>query len=54
MFYDCKNRVFVDCLSLVVHHAKNANENNLVFHYAPIAAKHAASVGSHLEAAKLF
>ncbi len=38
----------------IVHHAKNANENNLVFQYAPIAAKHAASVGSHLEAAKLF
>ena len=38
----------------IVHHAKNANDYNLVFQYAPIAAKHAASVGSHLEAAKLF
>ncbi|MEO8415759.1 MAG: AAA family ATPase [Ginsengibacter sp.] len=38
----------------IVHHAKNASENKLVLQYAPIAAKQAASVGSHLEAAKLF
>lgn len=38
----------------IVHHAKNANEYDLVVKYAPIAAKQAASVGSHLEAAKLY
>ena len=38
----------------IVHHAKNANENDLVVKYAPIAGTKAASVGSHTEAAKLF
>ncbi|ULQ51988.1 AAA family ATPase [Flavihumibacter fluvii] len=38
----------------IVHYAKNANENNLVVKYAPIAARQAASVGSHIEASKLF
>jgi len=38
----------------IVHHAKNANEYDLVVLYAPIAARHAASVGSHIEAAKLY
>ena len=38
----------------IVHYAKNANENELVVKYAPIAAKQAASVGAHIEASKLF
>jgi DNA-binding CsgD family transcriptional regulator len=38
----------------IVHHAKNANENELVVKYAPMAAKQAASVGAHIEASKLF
>ena len=38
----------------IVHHAKNANEYDFVVHYAPIAARQAASVGSHTEAAKLY
>jgi DNA-binding CsgD family transcriptional regulator len=38
----------------IIHHAKNANENRLVTQYAPIAAKEAAFVGAHVEAAKLF
>jgi len=38
----------------IIHHAKNANEYDLVVHYAPLAARKAASVGAHTEAAKLF
>jgi DNA-binding CsgD family transcriptional regulator/tetratricopeptide (TPR) repeat protein len=38
----------------IIHHAKNANEYDLVVKYAPIAAKEAASVGAHIEAARLF
>jgi DNA-binding NarL/FixJ family response regulator len=38
----------------IVHHAKNANQYNIVVHYAPLAAAHAASVGAHIEAAKLY
>ncbi|MBC7849912.1 MAG: AAA family ATPase [Chitinophagaceae bacterium] len=38
----------------IIHHAKNANEYNLVVHYAPIAARRSARVGAHIEAAKLF
>jgi tetratricopeptide (TPR) repeat protein len=38
----------------IVHHAKNANEYDFVAYYAPIAARKAASVGSHTEAATLF
>jgi DNA-binding CsgD family transcriptional regulator len=38
----------------IIHHAKNANENDIVVHYAPLAAKQAAVVGAHIEAAKLF
>src|SRR5215203_4019076 len=38
----------------IVHYAKNANENKLVTKYAPIAARQAACVGSHIEASKLF
>jgi DNA-binding CsgD family transcriptional regulator len=38
----------------IVHHAKNANEYELVTCYAPLAARHAASVGAHTEASKLY
>ena len=38
----------------IIHHAKNANEYELVVHYAPLAAKQAASVGAHIEASKLY
>lgn len=38
----------------IVHHAKNANEYEVVSHYAPLAAAHAAALGSHIEAAKLY
>ncbi|MVM33106.1 AAA family ATPase [Spirosoma sp. HMF4905] len=38
----------------IIHHAKNANEYDLVVQYAPIAARQAASVGAHIEASKLY
>jgi DNA-binding CsgD family transcriptional regulator len=38
----------------LVHHAKNANEYDIVVQYAPLAAKQAASVGAHIEAARLY
>ena len=38
----------------IVHYAKNANESELVVKYAPLAAQQAASVGSHIEASRLF
>jgi DNA-binding CsgD family transcriptional regulator len=38
----------------IIHHAKNANEYDLVVHYAPLAARQAASLGAHEEARKLY
>jgi DNA-binding CsgD family transcriptional regulator len=38
----------------IIHHAKNAHRHDLVVHYAPLAAKQAALVGSHIEASKLY
>jgi DNA-binding CsgD family transcriptional regulator/tetratricopeptide (TPR) repeat protein len=38
----------------IIHHAKNANDHQAVVHYAPLAAKQAASVGAHIEAARLY
>lgn len=38
----------------IVHYAKNGGENNLVVQFAPLAAKQAATVGAHTEAAKLY
>ena len=38
----------------IVHHAKNANEYDTVVQYAPLAARQAAAVGAHTEAARLF
>jgi DNA-binding CsgD family transcriptional regulator len=40
-------------LGRIVHHALHANEDALIIKYAPLAAKQAAKVGSHPEAAKL-
>jgi DNA-binding CsgD family transcriptional regulator/tetratricopeptide (TPR) repeat protein len=41
-------------LERIIHHAKNANDHEVVVYYAPSAARHAASVGAHTEARKLF
>lgn len=38
----------------IIHHAKNANAYDTVTHYAPLAARQAASVGAHIEASKLY
>jgi DNA-binding CsgD family transcriptional regulator/tetratricopeptide (TPR) repeat protein len=38
----------------IIHHAKNANEYELVERYAPLAARQAAAVGAHIEASKLY
>jgi DNA-binding CsgD family transcriptional regulator/tetratricopeptide (TPR) repeat protein len=38
----------------IVQYAKNSNEHELVVRYAPVAARNAASLGSHFEAARLF
>jgi len=38
----------------LIHHAKNANEYDVVVQYAPVAARQAAAVGAHTEAAKLY
>ena len=41
-------------LERIVHHAKNANENEIVVKYAPLAGKQAATVGAHFEAARFY
>ncbi len=41
-------------LERIIHHAKNANEYGLVVSYAPRAARQAALVGAHIEAARLY
>jgi ATP/maltotriose-dependent transcriptional regulator MalT len=41
-------------LERIVHHAKAANENEVVVHYAPIVAKQAAKLGAHKQASKLY
>lgn len=38
----------------IIHHAKNANEYDIVVQYAPLAAKQAACVGAHIEASRLY
>jgi predicted ATPase/DNA-binding CsgD family transcriptional regulator len=38
----------------IIHHAKNANEYEVVIRYAPMAAKQAAALGAHTEASKLY
>lgn len=41
-------------LERIIHHAKAANEYDTVFHYAPLAAKQAALLGSHTQSAQLY
>ena len=41
-------------LERIIHHAKNASDHETVVCYAPLAARHAAGVGAHTEARKLF
>ena len=43
-----------DELERIIHHAKNANDYETVAHYAPLAARHARSVGAHTEACRLY
>jgi predicted ATPase/DNA-binding CsgD family transcriptional regulator len=50
----CKNFEENGEIERIIHHAKNANENAVVVKYAPIAAKQAAKVGAHVEAAVLY
>ena len=38
----------------IIHHAKNANEYEIVVKYAPVAAKQAAVLGAHIEACRLY
>ena len=38
----------------IIHHAKAANENEIVVHYAPLAAEQAAKLGAHIQASKLY
>ena len=38
----------------IIHHAKNANDYEMVVHYAPIGAQKAITVGAHTEASKLY
>ncbi len=38
----------------IIHHAKNANDYELVVQYAPLAARQAALVGAHIEAGRLY
>ncbi len=38
----------------IIHHAKNANDHATVVQYAPRAARQAATLGAHTEAAKLY
>jgi DNA-binding CsgD family transcriptional regulator/tetratricopeptide (TPR) repeat protein len=38
----------------IIHHAKNANDHPTVVQYAPVAARQAAALGAHVEAARLY
>jgi DNA-binding CsgD family transcriptional regulator len=38
----------------IIHHAKNANEYDLVVQYAPVAGAQAAALGAHAEACRLY
>lgn len=38
----------------IIHHAKNANENDVIVQYAPLGARQSATAGAHIEAAKLY
>ncbi len=41
-------------LERIIHHAKNANEHEIVVRYAPLMAGQAACLGAHIEASKLY
>ncbi len=41
-------------LAMLVHHAKNSNNNELVEKFAPLAAKKAALYGAHIQAVELY
>ncbi len=43
-----------DEIERIIHHAKNANDHETVVRYAPRAARQAATMGAHIEAAKLY
>ena len=43
-----------EAIERIIHHAKNANEYDLVVKYAPISAQQAALVGAHVEASRLY
>lgn len=43
-----------ESFAVILHLAANANDDETILHYAPLAAKEAALVGSHAEAAKLY
>ncbi len=47
--FECKGET-----ERIIHHAKNANDHPTVVHYAPIAARQAAALGAHTEAAQLY
>ncbi|MES1214610.1 MAG: AAA family ATPase [Bacteroidota bacterium] len=49
-----QGRDITGMIERIIHHAKNANEYACVLTYVPPAAKNAAAVGAHLEAAKLY
>lgn len=38
----------------IIHHARNANDHETVVRFAPIAARNAAALGAHIEAARLW
>ena len=38
----------------IIHHAKNANEHEMVVRFAPVAARQAAALGAHIEASRLY
>jgi hypothetical protein len=38
----------------IIHHAKNANDHELVVKYAPLAAERASCLGAHVEASRLY
>lgn len=41
-------------LERIIHHAMNADDSNAILRYAPMAAEHAAAVGAHTQACKLY
>ncbi|MHA7775645.1 ATP-binding protein [Roseibium sp. M-1] len=50
--YLCKLDDQVSNLDMIVHHARGAEDEDLLLHYAPLAAENAAKLGAHREAAR--